>query len=62
MTPYPHQEVVGFDVAMDEVLIVDVSKIVMNISFSFYTSKHHSLNSSDHLISQHKNSLHGKSS
>ena len=66
VTPNTHQEVVWLDVTMNEILVVDVSveKNIKSLKFILIENKNleNSLNSSNHLIRQHKDSLHCESS
>ena len=64
VTPNTHQEVVWLDVTMNEILVVDVSveKNIKCIKIILIANLENSLNSSNHLIRQHKDSLHCESS
>ena len=65
MTSDPHEEVVGLDVAVDEVLVVDVPEEEDNVHNLFGGSDvdaSNLLDSPNHLIGQHEDSLHGESS
>ena len=65
MTSDPHEEVVGLDVAVDEVLVVDVPEEEDNVNNLFGGSDvdaSNLLDSPNHLIGQHEDSLHGESS
>ena len=64
VTADSHEEVVWFNVSVDEVFVVDIPReqIVLLVSNPYLENTMILLDSADHLICKHEDSLHGESS